>query len=144
MQVNNILQKVTMKSVQSIDIIYLDWSGFHFFNFYNSVILCSEFLLWTTEKLHLEHLCASLQFSWYTTVRLIHTQFSINLTKFGKNYLVNRMTWIKGLVKLDWLNLSFNTFKVKCKNLILTQAEKKALTKHVKTEITNHQSILFL
>ena len=40
--------------------------------------------------------------------------------KVGKNSLVNRMTCINGLVKLDLLNLSFNPYKVKCKNLILT------------------------
>ena len=28
---------------------------------------------------------------------------------------------IEGLIKLDWLNLSYDAFKIKCKNLILAE-----------------------
>ena len=37
----------------------------------------------------------------------------------GKNVLMNRMTCINSLIKLEGLNLSYIAFKIKCKNLIL-------------------------
>ena len=40
--------------------------------------------------------------------------------KIGKNLLVNRMTSINNMIPLDWLNLAYTTFKVKCKELLLS------------------------
>ena len=37
--------------------------------------------------------------------------------KVGKNILVNRLTIITGLIKHDWMNITLNSYKVKCKNL---------------------------
>ena len=40
--------------------------------------------------------------------------------KVGKNILCNRLTSLNKLVKLDWLNLSLTAFKLKAKNIFLT------------------------
>ena len=37
--------------------------------------------------------------------------------KVGKNILVKRLTSINGLIRHDWMNLSFNSYKIKCKHL---------------------------
>ena len=47
----------------------------------------------------------------------------VNPSRIG--CLVNRLAKIIDKIDYDWLNLSFNTFKLKCKNLFLT------LSKHV-------------
>ena len=39
--------------------------------------------------------------------------------KIGKNIAINRLKIINGKILYDWLNLSWDTFKVKCKNLLL-------------------------
>ena len=39
--------------------------------------------------------------------------------KVGKNKLVNRMTVVNGLIKHEWMNNSLNSFKIKCKALVL-------------------------
>ena len=39
--------------------------------------------------------------------------------KFGKNLAVNRLKHINGKIGYDWLNLSFESYKVKCKSLFL-------------------------
>ena len=40
--------------------------------------------------------------------------------KIGKNILCNRLTVLNRLVKLDWLNLSLTAFKLKVKNVFLS------------------------
>jgi hypothetical protein len=40
--------------------------------------------------------------------------------KIGSNILINRFAVLNGLIKKDWLNLSLDSFKVKCKQLFLT------------------------
>ena len=40
--------------------------------------------------------------------------------KVGKNILCNRLTCLNRQVKLDWLNLSLTAFKLKAKNIFLT------------------------
>ena len=50
------------------------------------------------------------------------TTFSINKSnqrRVGMNILSNRFWYLNGKIKLDWMNLSFNTFKIKCKKLLL-------------------------
>ena len=41
--------------------------------------------------------------------------FETNKLKVGKNLVVNRLKVINGLIKYEWLNLNFTTFKVTCK-----------------------------
>ena len=41
-------------------------------------------------------------------------------TKVGKNLLVNRLVLINDKIKFDWLNLSLDGFKLKCKNIFLS------------------------
>ena len=40
--------------------------------------------------------------------------------KIGSNLLVNRLSALNNIVELSWLNLSLNSFKIKCKSLLLT------------------------
>ena len=50
------------------------------------------------------------------------TTFSVlktNNTKVGLNILVNRLSVLNGKIPLKWLNGSMESFKVKCKNLLL-------------------------
>ena len=42
-----------------------------------------------------------------------------NAIKVGINCLANRLTIINNKIPLDWLNLSLETYKVKCKKLFL-------------------------
>ena len=39
--------------------------------------------------------------------------------KIGKNIAVNRLILINGKIPYDWLNLTWNLFKIKCKGLFL-------------------------
>ena len=39
--------------------------------------------------------------------------------KIGKNIICNRLTVLNGLIKLDWLNLSLTSFKLKVKRTFL-------------------------
>ena len=39
--------------------------------------------------------------------------------KIGKNILANRLTCINNWINYDWLNLSYLTYKVKCKQLLM-------------------------
>ena len=39
--------------------------------------------------------------------------------KIGSNILSNRFIILNGKIKYDWLNLPFNSFKLKCKELFL-------------------------
>ena len=50
------------------------------------------------------------------------TTFSIskeNNYKIGMNALSKRLWYLNGRISLDWLNLSFDSFKIKCKDLFL-------------------------
>ena len=42
-----------------------------------------------------------------------------NRTKVGLNCLANCLYYINGQIHLTWLNLSYTTYKVKCKNIFL-------------------------
>ena len=39
--------------------------------------------------------------------------------KVGSNLLVNRLSALNNTIELAWLNLSLNSFKIKCKELLL-------------------------
>jgi hypothetical protein len=40
--------------------------------------------------------------------------------RIGKNININRLNILNGKVKLDWMNLSYDAYKLKCKNLFLS------------------------
>ena len=42
-----------------------------------------------------------------------------NKLKVGMNQISNRFYYLNAKIELDWLNLSYNTNKVKCKKLFL-------------------------
>ena len=42
-----------------------------------------------------------------------------NRLKIGMNIFSNRLHYLNGKIELDWLNLSFGSYKVKCKKLFL-------------------------
>ena len=43
-----------------------------------------------------------------------------SLTRIGKNILMNRLGILNNKIDYDWLNLSLNSFKIKCKKIFLT------------------------
>ena len=45
--------------------------------------------------------------------------FNTSNYKVGENLLVNRFKPLSNKIPFSWLNESFNSFKIKCKNLIL-------------------------
>ena len=45
--------------------------------------------------------------------------FNISTYKVGRNLLVNRFKSLNNKINLSWFNDSYNTFKVKCKQLLL-------------------------
>ena len=50
------------------------------------------------------------------------TKFAINSTnrlRVGYNLLSNRLSYLNGLIDLNWLSLSFDSYKIKCKKLFL-------------------------
>ena len=45
--------------------------------------------------------------------------FNVSNYKVGKNLLVNRFQNLNNKINFNWFNDSYNTFKVKCKQLFL-------------------------
>ena len=45
--------------------------------------------------------------------------FETNNYKVGRNLAINRLRVVNGLIEFDWLNLSNNTYKIKCKTKFL-------------------------
>ena len=43
-----------------------------------------------------------------------------NNLRIGKNTLCNKLHDLNGKIPLDWLNLTFDKYKIKCKNKLLT------------------------
>ena len=71
-------------------------------------------------KMHNSVEFAALNYNQILTSR--QTKFIIskdNKTKVGINSLTNPLFYINGLVPLEWMNLSINGYKVKCKELFL-------------------------
>ena len=46
--------------------------------------------------------------------------FKTNNRKVGINVLTNQLSVLNGKICLDWLNNSLDSFKVKCKNLLMS------------------------
>ena len=44
---------------------------------------------------------------------------NLSTYKIGKNFITNRLTIINNKIPYEWLNMSLNTFKLKCKSLFL-------------------------
>ena len=45
--------------------------------------------------------------------------FNVSNYKVGRNLLVNRFRTLNNKIDFKWFNDSFNTFKIKCKELFL-------------------------
>ena len=45
--------------------------------------------------------------------------FNVSNYKVGQNLLVNRLKQLNNKISFSWLNESFDSFKVKCKKLLL-------------------------
>ena len=45
--------------------------------------------------------------------------FNISNYKVGRNLMVNRFKILNNKIDYSWLNASFETFKIKCKSLLL-------------------------
>ena len=56
----------------------------------------------------------------FTTRQTTFMAFKSNNTRVGKNILGNRLPILNGKIPFNWLNESLMTFKMKCKNLLLT------------------------
>ena len=62
----------------------------------------------------------ALNFDQATSRRQTHfTTLSSNNYKIGNNILSNRLSILNGRINLEWLNLTLNSFKIKCKKLLL-------------------------
>ena len=46
--------------------------------------------------------------------------YDVSRLKVGKNLIINRLSILNGQIKLDWLNLGLNSFKIKMKQLFMT------------------------
>ena len=46
--------------------------------------------------------------------------FETSIIKIGRNNLINRLNILNGKIKYEWLNLSIDSFKIKCKQTFLT------------------------
>ena len=49
-------------------------------------------------------------------------KFSVSKTnnlKVGENILINRLSLINNQIPLEWLNLGYNSYKIKCKQKLL-------------------------
>ena len=63
-----------------------------------------------------------------SVITLRQTTFITNKTnnyRIGMNALSNWLWYLNGKIKLDWLNLTINSFKIKCKKLFLKWWEQK-------------------
>ena len=64
----------------------------------------------------------SVSFCPYTKLASLFSSFISNKTnnyKVGMNSLSNRLWFLNGKIQLDWLGQSFDSFKIKCKGLLL-------------------------
>ena len=43
----------------------------------------------------------------------------VSRMKVGRNILVNRLNTLNGKIKYNWLNLTYDSFKIQCKQLLL-------------------------
>ena len=62
----------------------------------------------------------NLNFQLNQNTRLVHTNFfSRQNYEIGNNILLNRLSHLNAKIKKSWMDLSLNTFKIKCKKLFL-------------------------
>ena len=62
-----------------------------------------------------------LNFQYNQNQRMKHANFFMRQNyESGKNILLNRLTILNDKVEKTWLDQSLDTFKVKCKNLFLS------------------------
>ena len=54
-----------------------------------------------------------------TSRQMNFTIVKSNRTRVGLNSLAKRLHILNGIIPLEWLNLSIETFKVRCKKLLL-------------------------
>ena len=54
-----------------------------------------------------------------TTEFIKNYQNLIKFIKLEPDYRSGRFFYLNGKIELDWLNLSYNSYKIKCKNLFL-------------------------
>ena len=55
--------------------------------------------------------------------------------RVGKTLLTNTLTLINNKIEYDWLNLTFDSFKVRCKNLFLIWYYNQWHQNHLKNQI---------
>ena len=73
-----------------------------------------------------EHSLEWLHFNHNQILTSRQTHFKImrsNHLKVGLNALANCLNNINGKIKLTWLNLSYESFKIKCKKIFITKTE---------------------
>ena len=49
--------------------------------------------------------------------------FCFIIFKVGRNMLVNRLSGLNNMIDLKWLNLKLDSFKIKCKDLLLSERQ---------------------
>ena len=59
------------------------------------------------------------QNQFFTSRQTTFMSHKTNTYKVGLNALANRLTSLNGKIPLEWLNLSYQSYKIKCKNLLL-------------------------
>ena len=85
---------------------------------YQILLAIQLFKLYNTEDRSIDWILLNLN----QTLTPHQTSFSIlksNKRKVGLNLLANRLSALNGKIRLDWLNCSLDSFKVKCKKLML-------------------------
>ena len=76
------------------------------------------FKLWNNQIYSYEWLALNFQQTFNARCSTVKI-FENNNYKVGKNLAVNRLKVINGLIEFNWLNLSIDAYKIKCKNKFL-------------------------
>ena len=84
-----------------------------------------------------------MKFVWQISYPPVNASFSYttNTYKVGLNVLANRLTSLNGKIPLEWLNLSHQSYKIKCKNLLLKGWGKWQSDKH---QYSAHSGLVWL
>ena len=128
--INQDLYYMLFKTKVALNKCSLDW---------NRVTLCKMYLLFKCSVTRICHTNLPLKLyrtfndrtptqDWLNTneniiLGLRQTKFSINKScrlKVGMNALSNRFNYLNEKIDLNWLNLSYKSFKIKCKRLFLS------------------------
>ena len=78
------------------------------------------FKIWNTDTYSQEWMTLNFQQNFNSRNSTVMIFDNSNL-KVSKNLPTNRLKIINGLINFDWLNLSMNTYKIKCKHMFLSQ-----------------------